>query len=411
MLTLYYGFRNDLPGGLQTLILNIAKGCNYIGEEVKIITSPLSYVYKEALIKSIRFIFIDIDSDFRKQLNTNDIVICFGTLELHLSLFANTGVKIFYWTIFPDAFTSTFQIKLPFRQNKYDNRNFISRYYTKKLANLLFEKSSGYFMDDSHLKVIESYGIKNLFTQNNLLPIPIEVESGLTDAKIKSINQGPINIAYIGRAEDWKIYPFIRLVRDIKRCDFKNKIKLCIISEDGQAYLKFMDKIGVEYSDIELMLMNNIAGDELSEFLLREIHIVFAMGTSLLEACKVYVPAVIIDPSYSELADNYLYRFVFQEKGYCLGLPAWLIKNNAGFPLQYLYDNFFKNEDNYREIAKKSFDYVTHNHNLRTWLKQFLNAIRISSLKIDDLNWAHKILTKKQRIYSSFKFLDFQLDK
>lgn len=411
MVTFYFESAENTAGGVQNLILNIAKGYNTFGKVVKIITLPSSYIYRQAVMRKIKFIYVDLNGNFREQLNKDDIIVFFGTLELHLKLFANSDVRLLYWAVLPDALINSFQIKIPFFENRYSKKNIISKYFTRKLAEILAVKSSAFFMDDTNLKIIELYGLKDVFTQENLLPIPIEIESNISFNHLKSIKNEQIKLAYIGRATYWKIYPFVKLIKDIIQTNLTKQVKVTLITENGQEYLKYLDKADLAHSDLNIKIINNLSGIALSEFLQKEIHVVFAMGTSLLEACKVYVPAIIIDPSTNDLPEHYLYRFLFQEEGYCLGAPTWLINNNIGYShksigysLKEIMD-LLRDEFKYKELAMKSFNYAIKNHELNNWMPKFINAVDNSSLRISDLKWAGRILSVKRKLYNAFAWI------
>jgi hypothetical protein len=254
-------------------------------------------------------------------------------------------------------------------------------------------------MDGSHLIAMEKAGLDHIFTKKNLLPIPISIDADITADAIKSVSGDTLNLAYIGRVDDWKIHPFVRLVKDLKASKSGKKVCLYLISENGQAYLEFLKKEGVDPGSLTIVLKNDLSGEQLTSFLQKKIHLVFAMGTSLLEACKVYVPAVITDPSYGPLPDNYTYRFVFNEKAFCLGLPTWLFTNSEGYSLLELFKHILENEENYRVAAIKSFEYALYNHEVSNWLPGFIKAVDNSDMKISALGWAHRLFKRKQLLY------------
>ena len=403
MIVFYWGAEDDHAGGVQNLILNISKACKHYGVKIKIITYTTSFVYKAAVEQAIPFTFIDARGDFAGQVNADDTLICFGSLELFLSLFVKTDASMIYWSVFPDTLVKTFQFKIPCIRNKFSKNNVLSRFFTKRLINQLHETSSAYFMDDSHLSVARHYYPSLPFTTENLLPIPIEIKQNFSPGLSKYSDK--LKIGYMGRAEDWKIYPFIKLVEDIKSLGQEYKIEICIISENPNRYLSFMNELNINYSGIKFKMVEGVSGNNLTELLQKEIHVLFSHGTSLLEACKTGVPAIIIDAGYTFLPSGYLYRFLYEEKGYCLGHAPWILKREyRGYPLIDLFDMIFGSQKQYEFHCRKSYEYALNNHELNKWTERLIDEVLPNArLKIKDLFWAYRLLSIKRFFYNVFK--------
>ena len=61
-----------------------------------------------------------------------------------------------------------------------------------------------------------------------------------------------------------------------------------------------------------------MSSKNLEEFI-REFDLIFAMGTSALDAARVGMPVVRLDYSYKLIGSNYRYKFLHQVEGYSLG--------------------------------------------------------------------------------------------
>ena len=79
---------------------------------------------------------------------------------------------------------------------------------------------------------------------------------------------------------------------------------------------------------LEIRFLGTIVTN-LDEILL-EHDVVFAMGTSALEAAKLGIPSVLMDASYYEFPKDYRYRWLFESEEYVLGymLPSEKIRKS-----------------------------------------------------------------------------------
>ncbi|MBK6345990.1 MAG: hypothetical protein IPF68_08620 [Bacteroidales bacterium] len=153
--------------------------------------------------------------------------------------------------------------------------------------------------------------------------------------------------------------------------------------------------------NIRFELHDNLAGDALTGFLETKTHLLFAMGTSLLEGCKAGVPAIITDPAY-QLSDHTLYRFVAGEKGYCLGLPAWVYTNTEGSSLQETFDHLLLENGQYHQFCVKAYEYVITNHNVDAWIDRFVALSSNSKVRIKDLAFSLKYFKRRRVLYRIF---------
>lgn len=133
-----------------------------------------------------------------------------------------------------------------------------------------------------------------------------------------------LRLGWVGRVDmDFKFYALERVILDIRSLregplrQYK-KIVFYIVG-DGNA-IDALKEITLSDSSIEYHLIPSVNKDELSGFIRENIDLMFAMGTSSLEAAKNKIPTVVVPPKArrDELKAPQ-YRWVSQSKGYSLG--------------------------------------------------------------------------------------------
>jgi hypothetical protein len=397
MIYFYYPVNTHKPGGVQNLILNIARGLYSKGINCGILTFLNGYIHKQVIEEKLDCTFIDADKPNLEGIKPDDVFVIFGALEPALKDLKGVNARILYWSVFPDTLIQTFKIRIPARSEVYSNANPLSKYYTRRLAHTLANGHSGFFMDESHLKVLENYGVKGVFNHQNLLPIPVKVGARPTLKNLPPKGE-TLRLAYIGRAEDWKMFPFVSLVRDLENVHSNFSICIDIISEEPGQYLSFLEKHFHLPENIRFELHDDLAGESLTTFLLTHTHLLFAMGTSLLEGCKAGVPAIITDPAY-KVVPNSKYRFVADEKGFCLGIPSWVFANQQGKRLQQVFDSHFCDNTSYQSLCNHSYLYVADYHNLDSWIDGFVGHIVETSIHIQDLKFVRLFFVVRRFLY------------
>ena len=154
-------------------------------------------------------------------------------------------------------------------------------------------------------------------------------------------------------------------------------------------------------SNITVKFIDFIAPEELDSFLLSEVDLLIAMGTSALEGAKLGLPTILLDLSYSEVPDGYLYKWFHEGSGYVLGgeiTPANFKKNNNS--LNNCIDTVISNFDNISMLSRQFF---LKNHSIAMVSSKFLDQISESSCSWMMLENANVI--KPGLIYSLFRFL------
>jgi len=397
MLVFYFSTIANSHGGVQSLILNIARYMSSIGKKVKILDKKDGYIFINANKENLNFEFIDIeDDDVSKNIDRNDTLISFGHFERDLKFFKQKKIRVLYWSVFPDEAINFFKIRTSLNSNSFSNKNIFSKYYTKKFLRLLDNKKALATMELSHVNVIKNFSAD--FEKINYTIVPVPIFINRNSIRNKRIFEDRFSIAYIGRDEIWKIQPFAKLVEDLLTIDNNAPIFIHLYSNNSKSYMNFLNQKKIDFKEkISIICHEGYDSFQLSNHMLEHVDVLFAMGTSILEGTKNGIPTVILDPSYDSMPNDYKYRWLFEEEGYSLGLPLWLIPNRKGNTLN---DVFYDVENKYTELADKCYNYTETNHSIESVMKKLLEAVSKTDLLLEDLNWMGKYFTLKRKIFS-----------
>jgi hypothetical protein len=126
------------------------------------------------------------------------------------------------------------------------------------------------------------------------------------------------------------------------------------------------------------------------------------MGTALLETSKIGIPTVIVDPMYNSNIITYKYRFLYEEKGYCLGLPTWLFSNNKGVGLNKLL-SYIEDKSLAVSEADLCYNYTLDNHDIKKITKRLIDVSYSSNLYIKNLFWLNSFYYIKEWLYRAIR--------
>lgn len=353
-ITFFYPSR--IIGGAEFLYIRLAK---YITENTSIPVYVFDYedgFLKESL-KGSSVKIIDYTDEGEVVINYETLVV---TPFCHLFksnkfIVKSNSVRIFYWSIHPTHFTNFFLTRNWFlRDKEYDKlrTDFIK----------LIEQKAMVFMD--HPNYLENKVKLNLpFHENELNYLPIccnWYEGPLHQYQNKEI----INICWLGRIATDKVAAIENFAWHLNNLDnyFKAKIKFTIIGngEEEERLLRFMNNLGLKFEH-----KNTILGDELNTFLVNDVDLGFAMGTSLLEFAKLRIPVVmadIMEQTNFNKADKF--RWLNETVGFSMG-DIFKLNNHYKHNIQDILESI-TDEDRYTKTATLCYNYYKENHALPT---------------------------------------------
>tara|TARA_B100001057_G_scaffold184276_1_gene185004 strand:+ start:17500 stop:18768 length:1269 start_codon:yes stop_codon:yes gene_type:complete len=214
----------------------------------------------------------------------------------------------------------------------------------------------------------------------------------------KIINE--INLAWVGRIADFKIHILNYSIK--KLCNYslktKTKINFHII---GTGKLKSKLRFDFQNQYFKIVELGAVEKSEVDKYLQTNIDVMFSMGTSALDGARLGIPVILLDQSNVEIKDGYIFKFLFDSKGFDLGHPVskldFKIGNNS---LEKIIKGL---KSNYKILSKKTLKYYNENHSIEIVSKKLINLINNNSVyfldEIDSTLFKQSLLRKLYFFY------------
>lgn len=371
---IFFLFSFKQVGGVPTLFYNLARGFIRQNVDFTLIAYKDSVIHDlfEKLHSTYSFWeYSEISNDSIEKKIKKDDVIIITWWDPKLKLFAKVNPNIIFWNVFPDTLKLSNQIR--------------GKFLLKKKTKLLIEKmiflNGLILMDDAPFNWFAEFNLKKNY--EILLPIPICIENNWFFTSKKETQT--LRISYIGRAEEWKIFPLLKIINDISNLgNVRKSIVLNVITDNILRLKETIDKIKMKSNKLQIRYFDNIPNGELSGFLLENTDLNIGMGTALLESAKIGIPSLMIDPSNVTILDNYRYRWLYETKNYNLGD---FYCQDKDYPGALLVDILLKfDQSKYiDEQSIRCFEYVKNNHNLEKITIALLSKITSVEHRVKDV--------------------------
>jgi hypothetical protein len=342
--------KNKGIGGGENLIINLTEYFYFqLNITVKIICYKDSYIYKRLSELEVSFVFIDmVRGNFDADLTWEDVII--KTDPENINWFKNSTARIIYWEILPTVLANIINSnkKLLFKQ---------------QLINYLLKSKGLLFMDINGVDELRSRGYK--IDRYNLLAIPSFIPAYRQKEKEENTY---IKVTYLGRAEDWKIFPFKKVLDDLSNLNSLSFRVMIFCNTD----VPYKEIIKDDYKNIIVNYSINKYGKELEELLYENADIHFAMGTSAIDSAKMGIPTVLLDYSANVFPEDYKYQFIFDAKGFSLGNDVEKVDYSSQRKSITEICNCILSPEKYTEISRRCYEYVHDYHNIKIIAKEVL---------------------------------------
>jgi hypothetical protein len=270
----------------------------------------------------------------------------------------------------------------------------------KSLVRILNSGNGLFFMDVTNLLTTEKFiGIK--IPNPIFMPIPTSYVYGLIKIEHcnKSLNNNILRVSWLGRLTDFKYFVLKRALIEINNCQRRLNLNINVdIVGDGE-YRRILIDDCKELSNISVNFIDHIPPNQINEYMMRNVDLLIAMGTSALDGALLGIPTLLLDISYKEVPETYKFKWIHDQSGYSLGGIIGLdIKAVGG------KDSMLKRMkeliNNRSEISKSTIEYVTKNHDLAIVVNRFLFLLQQS--KIEWCLLVRSEIFKKDNIYLCF---------
>lgn len=249
----------------------------------------------------------------------------------------------------------------------------------KKFISILESRSSVVYLDEDIVcNLRQSFNIK--IDSARLMPLfsqDVNRNIYLTEHKVDC---SVLKLGWIGRLSDFKINILNRVLEDAFVYSTKHQKKIIfniIGTGEFATVLKSFKSQYFSIVKIDYVPMSDLA------FHMLQYNMVFAMGTAALDAARLGVPTVRLDYSFQVVADNYLYKMLYDAKGFSLAERIGSKCFNVGE--HSFNDLMISLISDHVLCSKKCFDFYSKNHSIENSSKLFLKNIYASRLKWGEL--------------------------
>jgi hypothetical protein len=339
-----------------------------------------------------------------------DAIIVFQSMtpwSIYPSLRVHPETRIFFWNLHPFNLVPT----LPgFRELMQSNMAFgklvlatLLRPYRRKMRKLvkrMIEKKSLIFMDTTNLKITQDY-LQLELGEQPFLPVPVAASEKCKNVDTFDPTLRTLRVAWIGRICDFKYFILKHTLELLDEIQQKGQINLQMtVVGTGEYY----DKLKCEVAKLKALDVNFvefIAPEKVEAFLLGEVDVLTAMGTSALEGAKLGIPTILLDIFYSNAPKGYVFKWLHERSGFTLGDVVGPDRLKGGEnSLELLFDEAL---GKYRDISARTAQYFCDNHEAKSASKRLYSFLKHSTFTYGDLQRGGG--TERGVLYSSFDVL------
>lgn len=358
-----------VPVEYSILINNICRDV-----KVKLFANKDSFLFNHIKDKSLIDIYFIEDitiKDLSNLIYPEDVLVI---TTFHEFIYrCEIDCRILFWNVFPTTLIYINQL------SNHQLSFFFNRRACQKMFDVMLDKAGLVFMDRTG---VESAKINQIKIRKRIPYFPVIVEDIPYKYVSANLLDNSLRIVYVGRAINWKVFPMLKIIKDIEKTEFVNKIQITIITDDKT---KFKRLLGYD-SDLKIDFIENLSRSELNSYLLHNCDLYIGMGTSCLDAAKIGIPSVLADYSYSPFPDNYRYTWLYNTTDYCLGdLAEEKQTSPDDFYLRDLLDDIFIKGISLSTYSEKSYLYVKSNHSIENVRTLFIDYCQNTHLKTSDL--------------------------
>lgn len=251
----------------------------------------------------------------------------------------------------------------------------------RKFMEMVCQNNAEVFCDESHYLVNNE--ISKCKFKPNFVPVIMDKKKCILN---NLVSKNSINIAILGRLVKDKIYSINDLIESTNSLTLNKIINIHIIG-DGDAKKLISSP---NNTNVKIKYCGVLVGDKLNEYLTKNIDILFAMGTSVLEGAACGIPSVVVA---NDIKPYQLNKFVwlFDIKNGSLGWsPKQIYKcsykqYNINDILSYLII-----DGNKKKLGKKCCDFVRKYFSAEYSTSLLQKYLKATSLTFNDVYKVYK---------------------
>ena len=253
-------------------------------------------------------------------------------------------------------------------------------------------------MNNSDMPVLRT--MLNIRDFNRYEPTVIPIAASNPELRKINFRKDVLRLGWVGRLCDFKITILNYTIKSAREYADNNKIQIYfhVIGDGDLAYL-----LDTRCSDFFTVIpVGSIPKENLDKYIVENIDINFAMGTSIIESAKLAVPSVKLDFTYGDIPDGFVFRWFYKSSEYDIGhvlLDSELEPDNNSFELiieEYLKDTI--------SISNKSYEHYYSQFSLKSVTQKIINALLRISITWGDVPLKYKKRSLSRKIYYRLKY-------
>ena len=408
-ITFFFPYYN--VSGVPVLFLNLAEFiASHYNYHVYIVDYKDGYMArnreKKSKVKLIEF-------ENENFISISDTILVMQAIlpyAIRPELLISKNTRVFFWNLYPDIF---FPFVFPFnfipkliKKNIKLYQLILKLFYhntIKKIRKFVTEMNDCkalIFMDSSNLdRTNEILELK--LNPNIYLPILCKSTGSVVSKSVN--NKKGLNISWVGRICDFKVYILKYTIEKLIQIAEKQKknIVFHVIGNGDKEYL--IENIKVSSKYFTLKIVGSIPKKQLDQYLIDNIDINAAMGTSALESAKLSIPTIILDISHSEIIGDYIFRWLHNTTNFDVGHNiSTLDFENDNKSLEKMLNHFEKDK---KTLENKSYQYFQNNHTIESVSSQLIQFVELYSTRFENIhsNYFKKSFLRRMYEYKRYK--------
>ncbi|HEF4457837.1 TPA: hypothetical protein SAK09_000910 [Campylobacter coli] len=259
--------------------------------------------------------------------------------------------------------------------------------YRKNLIELFYKTNSLIFMDDACCH--QSSEMLDKAFPEHYVPVFSKPKILKKEKTITTfINENEINIAYLGRLDNDKIFVLLNLLEILDNIELVDKkIVLHIIGDGNSTHLINFQK----YKNIKIFFRSFLENEELEKYINDKVDLGIALGMASLEFAKEGIPTIIPPFVDKDIPfDKFIWLNECDKKTLGADINSITKLGLNFYSLQELLEDFIA-PNKKQELSELVYQYFKNNYHINTSANLFLTYILQTNLKISDFLKIKKI--------------------
>lgn len=277
----------------------------------------------------------------------------------------------------------------------------------RALVRFMTDRRALVFMDKTNVSVSEEYLALSL-PEPVLLPVVADSAARRKSARKIDATSG-LRVAWIGRVVDMKVFILKHALRELGRAQEELGVPITMTVVGSGERLVDVQREARRHARISTRFIEHIPPAQLEDFLLSDVDLLLAMGTSALEGARLGIPTILLDVSYEEVPDGYVFSWLHEREGFSLGDlvgEEHIQQGNAS-----LRSRIEELMADFAPISAQTRAYFEANHSVASVAVRLLGIVDSSECRYADLVAAG--LMRRSLVYRLFSYLrrHFQSDE